>query len=212
MRTPRPLHNPTVRVLASVAAGALGTVIAVVVGFNWYSPLVGWDILALVYAVWTWIVIWRFDPEQTASHALYEEPGRRTVVSLILGGALASLAGVGLLLAETWPDDYGIVVPVLAVGTVMISWFVVHTLYTVAYAKVYFQEEPCGGIDFNTTVPPRYSDFAYVAFAVGVSFAVSDTNLTTARMRTTVLGHSLLSFLFGSVFVASVVNLIAIVV
>jgi uncharacterized membrane protein len=85
----------------------------------------------------------------------------------------------------------------------------VHTLYTLIYAKIYFREKPVGGIDFNTDHPPRYSDFAYVAYTVGMAFAVSDTNLTSSQMRATALKHGLLSYLFGSVIVASVVNLIA---
>jgi uncharacterized membrane protein len=61
----------------------------------------------------------------------------------------------------------------------------------------------------NSRDQPRYSDFAYVAYAVGMSFAISDTNLTSSRMRATALRHGLLSYVFGSVIVASVVNLIA---
>ncbi|ANI38212.1 DUF1345 domain-containing protein [Mycolicibacterium vaccae] len=208
---PSLLHRPTTRVLGAVVVGCVAAGVAALLGFRWYAGLVGWDALALTYLVWTWVVIWPCDAERTAAHAVYEEPGRRTVVALILGGALASLAGVGMLLAETWPDRFGLVVPAIGIVTVVLSWFVVHTLYTMAYARVYFQEEPCGGINFNTEIPPRYSDFAYVAFAVGVSFAIADTNLTTSRMRATALGHGLLSFLFGAVIVASVVNLIAVV-
>ncbi len=148
-------------------------------------------------------------PAQTASHAEYEEPGRQTVFALILGGALASLVGVAVLLAKARPDHFASVAPSVAVASVVISWFAVHTLYALSYAKVYFAEKPVGGIDFNTDQSPRCSDFAYVAYTVGMSFAISDTNLTSSRMRATALKHALLSYLFGSVIVASVVNLIA---
>ena len=84
----------------------------------------------------------------------------------------------------------------MTVASVAISWFAVHTLYALTYAKIYFREEPVGGIDFNEKptagidsnddrAGPRYSDFAYVAYAVGMSFAISDTNLTSWRMRRT---------------------------
>ncbi|PRC50081.1 DUF1345 domain-containing protein, partial [Mycobacterium sp. ITM-2017-0098] len=104
-------------------------------------------------------------------------PGRQTVFALILGGALASLVGVGVLLAKARPDHVTSVAPSVAVASVVISWFAVHTLYALTYAKIYFAEKPVGGIDFNTDQPPRYSDFAYVAYSVGMSFAISDTNL-----------------------------------
>ncbi len=203
------LHSPAVRVLGGAVIGLLATGLASSMGFHWFSLLIGWDVLAVTFMVWTWVVIWPYDPAETASHADYEEPGRRTVHVLILGGALASLVGVGLLLAKARPDHFEVVAPAVAVASVVISWFAVHTLYALSYAKIYFKEKPVGGIDFNTDVPPRYSDFAYVAYAVGMSFAISDTNLTSSKMRAAALGHGLLSYLFGSVIVASVVNLIA---
>ena len=65
-----------------------------------------------------------------------------------------------------------------ALASVAISWLAVHTIYALTYAKIHFYEKPIGGIDFNfknTRDQPRYSDFAYVAYAVGMSFAISDT-------------------------------------
>lgn len=202
-------QGPAIRVLGGAVVGLAATGLAASTGFRWFSFLIGWDVLALTFMAWTWALVWPYDPDQTASHAEYEEPGRQTVFALILVGALASLVGVGLLLAKARPDHYGYIAPAVAVGSVVISWFAVHTLYALTYAKIYFYEKPTGGIDFNTKAPPRYSDFAYVAYAVGMSFAISDTNLTSSRMRATALGHGLLSYLFGSVIVASVVNLIA---
>jgi uncharacterized membrane protein len=203
------IHGPAVRVLGGTVAGLIASGLAAAWGFHWFSLLIGWDFRAVTFMAWTWRVIWPFNPAQTASHAEDEEPGRRTVFILILGGALASLVGVGLLLANELPDNYEAVAPAVSVVSVVISWFAVHTLYALSYAKIYFREKPVGGIDFNTDHPPRYSDFAYVAYAVGMSFAISDTNLTSSRMRATALKHGLLSYLFGSVIVASVVNLIA---
>jgi uncharacterized membrane protein len=197
------------RVTGGAVAGLIATGVAASMGFHWFSLLIGWDVLAATYMAWTWLVLWRYDPAQTASHAEYEEPGRQTVFALILGGALASLVGVAVLLAKSRPDHFASVAPSVAVASVVISWLAVHTLYALAYAKIYFNEKPLGGIDFNTDAPPRYSDFAYVAYTVGMSFAISDTNLTSSRMRATALKHGLLSYLFGSVIVASVVNLIA---
>jgi uncharacterized membrane protein len=221
--SPEPLpfrKSPAVRVLGGLVLGLAATAIAEELGFERFSFLIGWDFLAFTFMAWTWVVIWPFDPAQTASHAEYEEPGGKTVFALILGGSLASLVGVGLLLANARPDQLERVAPWVTVASVVISWFAVHTIYTLTYAKIYFKEVPVGGIDFNeeppagidcdgTRYPPRYSDFAYVAYAVGMTFAISDTNLTSWRMRRTALGHGLLSYLFGSVILASVVNLIA---
>ncbi|MGE0218030.1 DUF1345 domain-containing protein [Mycolicibacterium sp.] len=203
------LRGPAVRVLGGAVAGLVAVILVAPLGLRWFALLIGWDVLAVTFMVWTWAAIGRYDAERTAAHAEYEEPGRRTVFALILGGALASLVGVALLLAKAKPDHFAVVAPGIAVASVVISWFVVHTLYALTYAKAYFRDKPVGGIDFNTEEPPRYTDFAYVAYAVGMSFAISDTNLTSSRMRAIALGHGLLSYLFGSVIVAAVVNLIA---
>ncbi|AFM15631.1 putative membrane protein [Mycolicibacterium chubuense NBB4] len=202
------MHSPAVRLLGAAVVGLIAGA-ACSLEFGWFSLLVGWDVLALTYMAWTWSVIWRFDAARTASHAEFEEPGREVVFVLILSGAFASLVGVGLLLANARPDHFAAAAPAIAVASVVISWFAVHTLYALTYAKIYFREKPVGGIDFNTDEPPRYSDFAYVAYAVGMSFAILDTNLTSSRMRAAALKHGLLSYLFGSIIVASVVNLIA---
>jgi uncharacterized membrane protein len=96
----------------------------------------------------------------------------------------------------------------LGIVSVLLSWAVVHTVFTARYARLYYTG-PDGGIDFNQKAPPRYIDFAYVAFTVGMTFQVSDTNLTTHEMRGTVLRHAMLSYLFGAVIIAATINLIA---
>ena len=65
------------------------------------------------------------------------------------------------------------------------------------------------GIDFHTDTPPAYSDFLYTAFAVGMSYAISDTDLCTTQIRRIALRHAWLSYLFGTVVVAATINLVA---
>jgi uncharacterized membrane protein len=194
-------------VLVGVVLGAI-TAIIVQCGFHrWYfSLLVGWDTLALTFIVWTWWTVWRFDGSATEHHASTEEPGRRTVRAIIVVGAVVSLAGVGLFI---WaPPDVRRWAAVLAVASIVTSWIAIHTLYALSYARIYYTNST-HGIDFNQQERPQYSDFAYLACAVGMSFAISDTNLKSSEMRKTALGHALLSYVFGSVIIASVVNLIA---
>ena len=90
----------------------------------------------------------------------------------------------------------------------MLSWALIHTIFTLRYARLFYSQEH-GGIDFHHQSPPAYSDFAYLAFTVGMTFQVSDTELTTRQMRATVLRHALVSYLFGAVFVAMTINLLA---
>ena len=198
--------------LGGFVVGLAATGVSAWIGFTWFSLLIGWDFLALTFMVWTWAVVWPYGPDQTASHAEYEEPGRKTVFGLILGGALASLVGVGLLLAKARPDHFEPWRP----GWRWPAWrsrgWPCTPSMRLPMPRSIFTKSPLAESIFNftnTRDQPRYSDFAYVAYAVGMSFAISDTNLTSSRMRATALWHGLLSYIFGSIIVASVVNLIA---
>jgi uncharacterized membrane protein len=96
----------------------------------------------------------------------------------------------------------------LGLLSVFASWAVVHTTYTLKYARQYYGD-PEGGINFNQQEAPTYPDFAYVAFTVGLTFQVSDTNVEASEIRKTVLQHSLLSYLFGAIIIAIIINTIA---
>ncbi len=202
--------RPKLRLLIAAVLGAAAIAGAAARVWHWAVLLFGWDVLAVTYMVLTWGSLWTMTPEETAEHAGSEEPPVDLVFALVATGAVASLAGVGLLLANSGHGHSRTAAEWVAVASVVISWFAVHTLYALTYAKLYFSGEP-GGIDFNSATKPdrpQYSDFAYVAYAVGMSFAISDTDLTTAAMRKAALTHALLSYLFGAVIIGSVVNLI----
>ena len=98
-----------------------------------------------------------------------------------------------------------------AVLTVVLSWAVINTIYTLRYADQNFGSKP-GGIAFGTEDDqqhPSYRDFAYVAFTIGMCYQVSDTTLRDPHVRRTALTHAILSYVFGVVIVAGSVNLIS---
>jgi uncharacterized membrane protein len=76
------------------------------------------------------------------------------------------------------------------------------------YARLYYTE-PIGGVDFNADDKPSYTDFAYLAFTIGMTFQVSDTALSSRAIRSAALRHALLSYLFGTVILATTVNFVA---
>ena len=196
-------------------AAAAGAVAAIVSGFTggWsFAPLVGWDVAAGVMVFWTWLTIWPMDAEQTAEHAVREDPNRPTTDLLLLCASVASLLGVGFVLVAGGNSNgvtRGLLVA-LGVATVIASWSVVHTTFTLRYARLYYTGED-GGIDFDedSADGPQYSDFAYVAFTIGMTFQVSDTDLTAKLIRATALRHALLSYLFGVVIIAVMINMVA---
>ena len=98
-----------------------------------------------------------------------------------------------------------------AVLTVVLSWTVINSAYTLRYADQHFRSKP-GGIEFGTEdgqQHPSYLDFAYVAFTIGMCYQVSDTTLRDPLIRRTAFAHALLSYVFGVVIVAGSVNLIS---
>jgi uncharacterized membrane protein len=84
----------------------------------------------------------------------------------------------------------------------------VHTVFTLRYARLYYTP-PAGGIDFNEADPPGYVDFAYLAFTLGMTFQVSDTDLTAKPVRHLALRHALISYLFGAVILGLAINVVA---
>ncbi len=190
-------------------AGVVGVAAAVVAGaaVGWrYASAAGWTAAATVFVVGTWSVIGRMGPEQTAAHATREDPARSLTDVIVLLASIASLAGVMYLLAA---ESGGEALSAgLGVASVVAAWVVVHTVFTVRYALLYYSDEP-GGIDFNGSEQPDYADFAYVAFTLGMTYQVSDTSLRGRRVRATALRHALLSYFLGAVVLAAVVNLVA---
>jgi uncharacterized membrane protein len=204
------IARDTVAVRISVAV-VLGVVVALVVGntVGWRFALAGWITAAGVYVVWTRLILGRMDADETCRWVTREDPTRWVADVVIVSASIASLGGVGYVVAA----GSGTGVDALesaAVGilTVAASWFAVHTLYTVHYARLYYADEP-GGINFHDPKPPCFRDFAYVAYTVGMTYQVSDTEIGLTSIRATVLRHAMLSYLLGAVVLAVTINLIA---
>jgi uncharacterized membrane protein len=189
-----------------------GIVAAVIVGASagWrFAPVAGWDVAALVFSGWVWAVIGRMNAESTRSHSTREDPGRAVSDAIILLASVASLAAVGVVLIEA-ASAHGAARGLLAgfgVASLALSWVAVHTLFTLRYARLYYTGAE-GGIDYKQKLPVRYLDFAYTAFTIGMTFQVSDTDITKPAIRATALRHALLSYLFGAVILASSINLV----
>lgn len=201
-------HRYTARFVSMlVVAGLAGTIVT-----RWdtwqLGLVVGWASACLLYVSWVWLAIGRMDAASTAAHARREDPTRGVAELLILVASVASLGAIALLLVEarTGSDARSGALAATALASVALSWLLVHTLFTLRYASQYFAGD-VRDIDFNTTLPPRFIDFAYVAFSVGMTFQISDTDLRTSELRGIVLRHSLLSYVFGTVVVATTINL-----
>jgi len=195
------------------AAAIVGVIAAVLTGLFWrwaYAPAIGWDVTAIIFSAWIWLVIWPMGAADTAAKARSEDPNRATSEIFTLSAAVASIAAVGIVLVGAH-SARGLTADMLAAFgliSIAISWFTVHTIFTLRYALLYYEDAE-GGVNFNQDEPPCYRDFAYLALTLGMTFQVSDTNLQTTEIRATALRHALLSYLFGTVILAAAINLIA---
>ncbi len=196
-----------------MATAAIGLVAGLVVAA--FEPwqlgvLVAWDVMVGIFVAWVWLSVGRMDSEETARLALAEDNTRQGTRVLLLGAAMASLVGVALGLIKTRSESGAIVavITTACVLTVLLSWSLVHTLFALRYARLYYADG-AGGIDFKNDDAPDYADFAYLAFTVGMTFQVSDTDIQLRGIRRTVLGHALLAYVFGTVIIAVTINVIA---
>lgn len=194
--------------LCGLTGLVLGSVVAV--PGSWQDGLlVGWVASASVFVAWTWATIWPMDSTATRSHAAREDAGRAAADIVILAAALAGLGAVVLFLLSGSKSGAGKdIQAAISVAGVAAAWATVHTLFTTRYARLYYQSS-AGGVDFNEDDPPRYSDFAYLSFTIGMTYQVSDTNLKTKEIRATALRHALLSYLLGVGIIAVTINLVA---
>lgn len=131
----------------------------------------------------------------------------RLVTSVAVAAALASLVGIVILLTL---GDSSTRNSAAAVGLVAVfmTWAMLHMMYTARYAYLYYGE-PVGGIDFNSDDQPSYHDFLYFSYNLGMTYQVSDTDVSSTAIRSVVLRHTLLSYIFGTVILAATINLVA---
>jgi uncharacterized membrane protein len=158
-----------------------------------------------------WITVGGFRPDETRALATREDSGRVASSLLLLGASVASLVGTAFALVKASQAHTAgrVALTVIGLLTVALSWVVVHTVFTLRYAHEYYTP-PAGGIDFKSDgEEPDYQDFAYVAFTVGMTFQVSDTDVQARTIRRTVIRHALMAYLFGAVILAVAINLVA---
>ena len=203
-------RSPALRRLAlSAAVGALtGAGVALLASWQ-LAVLLAWDGAALAYLASTLPVL-RHDGAATEALAAFEDESRGASEALLLVASVASLVavGAGLVEADRVGGGQEVALTTASAATVVLSWCVVQTVHTLRYASLYYRA-PAGGVDFAGAERPDYRDFAYLAFTVGMTYQVADTDLSSAAIRRSVLGHALLSYLFGTVIIATTINIVA---
>ncbi len=218
MGRPRRIMAGHSRTFAAFAAGVAAWWAIAVTEPGW-SPqiraIAGWDVGASAFLVLAVILFAARAPEQMAAEAEAQEDGQWTIFWVMLLGTVFSFAALSIEFSgiKDLPRvERGLHVALVA-ATLLLSWLLAHMVFTLRYAHEWYdlddRRKTKGGLDFPSDDLPDYFDFLYFAVVIGMTFQVSDVQITSRRLRRLVLLHGLLSFLFNTVIVALTVNLAA---
>ncbi len=176
-----------------------------------FGLLVVWLTYSLTFLLLAWLVILTTDAAETYASATRQDDARslgRWLLMLPSGVSLVVtlLALVRANALKNTPAEFQLTAA--AILSVVTAWGVLHTAYTLHYAYL-FHQGGAGGVQFEGSDKPVYLDFAYLAFTVGMTYQVSDTDLQNPTFRRAVLGHELLSYLYGTAVIALSINVVS---
>jgi len=129
------------------------------------------------------------------------------IVSFVaVGGEFAAIKGSGAA-SKGWEIT-------LVAVTLFLSWLITHVTFAFRYAHEFYARDNGGpdvdgGLSFPEEKEPDYLDFLYFSLVLGMTFQVSDVQITSRKLRRVATLHGLLSFMFNTVIVALTVNIAA---
>lgn len=212
MRSPTRIARAHPRTLLAALCGIALFLVLALAGVEGRT-VIAWDGFALVFMA---SVAGDADagPSEIAAHAEAQEAGEWLVFSVTVLGILASIVAVfsefsGLKDVSPAVRTFRVI---LVAITPLVSWLATHVVFALRYAHEYYEARPDGmrrGLEFPSDTAPDYWDFLYFAMVLGMTFQVSDVQVTDRYLRRLALLHGLLGFLFNTVIVALTVNLAA---
>jgi uncharacterized membrane protein len=207
------LRGARIRLLTSAVVGVT-LLLALSSDYTWeLRALAAWDGASLFQIAVTWWIIIRADADETRRRAAAEDPGRAALSIIVLASSLVALGSATVVArkAHATHNDESVALIVASLVAVLCAWFLTHSVYTLRYARLFYQvdEDGAGGLVFPGKKPPDDLDFAYFAFTIGVAFATSDVKIEGRNMRRTALGHTLTAFAFNTLILANVLNVLA---
>ncbi|MEP6951721.1 MAG: DUF1345 domain-containing protein [Ginsengibacter sp.] len=178
--------------------------------------MIGWDTFCLCMIVVCWITFSVTTSQQIREIAKAQDPSRIIIFAIVLISTFASfLAVVLLIVAKKEFKSQEALHLIVAIAGMILSWLLIHTIFTLRYAHIFYDNDKknpaihAGGLDFPDDKKPDYLDFAYFSFVLGMTFQVSDVQVTSKRLRRLVLLHGILAFGYNTIMIALTINLIA---
>ena len=209
-------HLPHFRLRPRWSAG-LGIFVILALGMPFMgmrstlAVLIGFDIATVFYLTATTIMFRNSATKDMRSRSRQQDPGRWTVLWLSVAICGIVLVALGVeLRSDQAGGALGIAVAAISL---LLSWLFMNTMFAIHYANAYYSGNYCSGdrdaLEFPGTKEPDYWDFMYFAIVLGMTFQVSDVQITSQRLRRIALGHSVIAFMFNVVIIAITVNVVA---
>jgi uncharacterized membrane protein len=179
-----------------------------------------WIAFSGSFLIFSWIIIFGSHPKGLRNIAGEQDTSRSLTFLFVLFAAFISVFAIVVLLQQTPHSSKGGLTYhiLLAAAAVFCSWTLIHTLFTLRYAHLFYtysersnqsHEKNAGGLEFPKTTVPDYLDFAYFSFVLGMTFQVSDVQITSALLRRLALLHGFLSFVYNTIIIALSINIIS---
>lgn len=176
--------------------------------------ILAWDIFVTVFMVLVFALFSVQRPEHMPADAAAQQEGEWTVFWITVGAVAASFAAILYEFAaskDMKPPERGLHIALVAF-TLFASWLMTHIVFAMRYAHEFYETAPGGtgidgGLEFPSDDAPDYWDFVYFALVLGMTFQVSDVQITSRTLRRLATVHGLLGFLFNTVIIALTVNI-----
>lgn len=218
---------PVSRYVPKVVAGRPRLFIAALIGLvAWLvlpatiapqtRAILGWDTFVTIFLALVWHLFVVQRPEHMPADATAQEEGEWTIFWITLGAVTISFVAIIFEFSaskDMQPAVRGLHVALVAF-TLLASWLMTHIVFAMRYAHEYYETSPGrtgidGGLQFPADDDPDYWDFTYFALVLGMTFQVSDVQITSRSLRRLATAHGLLGFLFNTVIIAVTVNIAA---
>ena len=207
--------HPLQRILLSLGMSLLIFIFLRSSFLSWQlTAIILWNVFSCSFILTSWIVFFSRPVAEIVKQANKEDGSRLFVMVSIILSSFASMFTVLLLMIKADTPGKEVITQILSVTGMMLSWVMVHTIFTFHYAHIYYDDNRNHGqddkaLDFPGEAKPDYVDFAYFSFVIGMTFQVSDVEISSRKIRRTALAHALLAFALNTFVVALTINLIA---
>jgi uncharacterized membrane protein len=168
-----------------------------------------WDIFVALYLSLAFVMMLNCTIAYIRRNAILQDDGRFLILLVTALGAFASLAAIIFELGASKNSPGGLT---LAIVTIVLSWALIHTAFSLHYAHEYYRGKEPGGLQFPSGkdhVDADYWDFVYFSFVIGMTAQVSDVGITDKIIRRTATVHGIVSFVFNTALLALMVNIAA---